>query len=484
MRTRPWLIAVLLVSASLPALAASGGVEDAEARAQSQLDASLAELAALREEIAAEKLPLTRRLGELEERLQRLRKENDQVLRDIDIEGLGTTKLESQVKMRADEAAYIVNLLDEYGRNFESRLLVGETERYTPILDAAKEVMADTTLDTEAKMASQVAVVRASIARLDDVVGGTRFAGSAVDPNGSLAEGTFALVGPVAMFASLDGSSAGLAIPQAGSSRPAVRPVDEAASQAVLAIARDGKGIMPFDPSRGGALKELIQRTSIVHIFHKGGPIMWPLLAVSILALATVLERLVFLARVRARTDRRVLADFLSAVDDGRFAEAIAIGNRSKYYVVHALGYALEHRAKSLAGALLYANAQELKRFTRGVSILDTSITIAPLLGLLGTVTGMMASFSLIGGELSAPGAITGGIAEALIATAFGLGIAIVALVPYNFLNSQTEQARHDLEAAGTQLELLAKPWLETVKVHQAELPQGLRVTEAAESVA
>jgi biopolymer transport protein ExbB len=211
---------------------------------------------------------------------------------------------------------------------------------------------------------------------------------------------------------------------------------------------------------------------------------MWPLLAVSILALATVLERLVFLGRVRARTDRRVLADFLNAVDDGRFAEAIAIGNRSKYYVVHALGYALEHRAKSLAGALLYANAQELKRFTRGVSILDTSITIAPLLGLLGTVTGMMGSFALIGGELSAPGAITGGIAEALIATAFGLGIAIVALVPYNFLNSQTEQARHDLEAAGTQLELLAKPWLETVKVHQIELPQGLRVREAAESVA
>jgi biopolymer transport protein ExbB len=104
---------------------------------------------------------------------------------------------------------------------------------------------------------------------------------------------------------------------------------------------------------------------------------------------------------------------------------------------------------------LLYAQAQELKRWKRGLPILDTVITLAPLLGLLGTVTGMMGSFSLIGGELSAPGAITGGIAEALIATAFGLGIAITALLPFNFLNSKLDEASHEIESAGTQLELI-----------------------------
>src|SRR6185503_6660762 len=111
-----------------------------------------------------------------------------------------------------------------------------------------------------------------------------------------------------------------------------------------------------------------------------------------------------------------------------------------------------------LQSALLYAQAQELKRFRRGIPILDTVITLAPLLGLLGTVTGMMGSFSLIGGELSSPGAITGGIAEALIATAFGLGIAITALLPFNFLNARTDEARYELESASTQLELLVHP--------------------------
>jgi hypothetical protein len=107
---------------------------------------------------------------------------------------------------------------------------------------------------------------------------------------------------------------------------------------------------------------------------------------------------------------------------------------------------------------------------------LDTVITLAPLLGLLGTVTGMMGSFSLIGGELSAPGAITGGIAEALIATAFGLGIAITSLLPFNFLNARVEGARHELEAAATQLELLVLPSI-TAKTpsSDAESPARLK---------
>ena len=101
---------------------------------------------------------------------------------------------------------------------------------------------------------------------------------------------------------------------------------------------------------------------------------------------------------------------------------------------------------------------EELERAARFLPVLDTIITLAPLLGLLGTVTGMMRSFSLIGGELSAPGAITGGIAEALIATAFGLGIAITALIPFNFLNSRVEEARHELDAAAGRTELLLHP--------------------------
>jgi biopolymer transport protein ExbB len=453
--------ALLLVAAAFGSASASeGSMETATTRAREQLDGALAELSALRENISAEKLPLTKRLDELESRLAALRKQNDQTIRDIDAGGFDASKIETEVKLRQDETAYVANLLDEYARSFETKLGVGETERYAPIVESAKETAG---LSDEERIARQLPLVHASVARLDDVMGGTRFAGSAVDPQGVLTAGNFALVGPVALFAASDGSAAGVAVAQAGSSMPAVRPVDEAVSAEVAAIVRDGSGSLPLDASRGGALEQLIQRTSIVHIFKKGGPIMWPLLFVSLLATATVMERIVFLARERSRSDPETMQDFMAAVDHGRFDQAVEIAGRTKDFVVRALGYALAHRERSLPSALLYANARETKRFTRGIPILDTSITIAPLLGLLGTVTGMMGSFSLLGGELSAPAAITGGIAEALIATAFGLGIAIVALVPYNYLNNRTEQARHELEAASAQLELLARPWLDKV---------------------
>jgi biopolymer transport protein ExbB len=202
-------------------------------------------------------------------------------------------------------------------------------------------------------------------------------------------------------------------------------------------------------------LTTIIEEDSLVHIFKKGGPIMWPLLMVSILAMGAVFERSIFLIAEQGRRDPKALKNFFEAVRMGDMKQALRISSDSKFYVLRTLGYALEHKESSLASALMFAQKQEIKRFRAGIPILDTVITLAPLLGLLGTVTGMMGSFSLIGGELSAPGAITGGIAEALIATAFGLGIAITSLVPFNLLNMQVEKARLEIESAATQLELL-----------------------------
>jgi biopolymer transport protein ExbB len=205
------------------------------------------------------------------------------------------------------------------------------------------------------------------------------------------------------------------------------------------------------------AFIKLTQKSNLVAIFRKGGPVMWPLLVASILALGTTLDRVFFLAGTRLRRNRKAQRRFLTAIADGNMTEADRIGNASKDHVVRTLGYALQHKEKSLANALVCAQEREMKRFRRGIPILDTVITLAPLLGLLGTVTGMMGSFSLIGGELSAPGAITGGIAEALIATAFGLGIAITSLLPFNYINNRMDEARIEIETAATQLEMMVQ---------------------------
>lgn len=183
---------------------------------------------------------------------------------------------------------------------------------------------------------------------------------------------------------------------------------------------------------------------------------MWPLLITSIIATAVVIERILFILRERKSRHAYVVDRILSAVEEGDLGKAIDAGRDSEDFVARTLIYGLAHRESSFSNALLRAASLELKRYNQGIVVLDTIITLAPLLGLLGTVTGMIHAFSLLGGnELGAPAAITGGIAEALIATGFGLAIAIVSLIPFNYLNSFAEQARHEIEDASTHLELL-----------------------------
>jgi biopolymer transport protein ExbB len=198
------------------------------------------------------------------------------------------------------------------------------------------------------------------------------------------------------------------------------------------------------------------QNIIMLEIFLKGGPIMWPLLATSIAALAVALERCLFIWAEKRKREPKTVEKIISLVEHGDAEAASKLGEDSSDFVARILTYALSHRDESLSSALLRAANRELKRFNRGLAVLDTIITLAPLLGLLGTVTGMIHAFGLLGGaELDAPTAITGGIAEALIATAAGLGIAITALIPFNYLNARLEEARHEIEDAATHLELL-----------------------------
>lgn len=183
---------------------------------------------------------------------------------------------------------------------------------------------------------------------------------------------------------------------------------------------------------------------------------MWPILLASLAALTVIIERIAFLIREKRSRYPETVDKIFSAVEKGKFEEALQAGEGCHDFVAVTLVHGLRHRHEAFSNALLQAANKELKRFNRGLPVLDTIITLAPLLGLLGTVTGMIQAFGLLGGrELEAPAVITGGIAEALIATAYGLLTAIVALIPFNYLNARLEDARHEIEEATTHLELL-----------------------------
>ncbi|HXU12380.1 MAG TPA: MotA/TolQ/ExbB proton channel family protein, partial [Candidatus Binatia bacterium] len=333
------------------------------------------------------------------------------------------------------------------------------------------------------KLEKQADVLSSSLKRVTDLLGGERFDGEAIDPQGRVQTGQFALVGPIALFA-VHGGVAGLALPQTGSFRAMVRPLEKTLTAGIEQVVASGSGLLPLDPSKGGALKEVLARGSLLHYFERGGPIMWPLLFVSILAITVIFERLVFLAREKRRRDHKVVESIIDNISRGKVDAAIASGEGSQDFVARAITYALKNREKSLTNGLMRASGLEVVRFTRGISILDTCITVAPLLGLLGTVTGMMGSFGMLGGgELSAPAQITGGIAEALIATCFGLGIAVTSLLPMNYLHSQADKARHEMEDAATHVELLMKPVMEAEEAARERRIRALMAQQAAAEV-
>jgi biopolymer transport protein ExbB len=194
-------------------------------------------------------------------------------------------------------------------------------------------------------------------------------------------------------------------------------------------------------------------------LFIKGKEIMWPILLLSFVAITVVIERLHFTIRENASREPEVVEQMLEAVERGDIDAALAMGRKSKDFIAKVLVYSLSNRQYSLSNAFIRASGQELARFQQGMATLDTCITAAPLLGLLGTVTGMMRTFGALGtGDIgAAAGQITGGVAEALIATACGLAIAIMSLLPYNYLNARAEQAKQDVADVSHALEILIK---------------------------
>lgn len=196
-----------------------------------------------------------------------------------------------------------------------------------------------------------------------------------------------------------------------------------------------------------------------MELFKHGGPIMWPILVVSFLLITVAIERVLFIVRETRRRDTVLVDKMLEKVETNDTDGAVELGKKSQDYVARILVYALTHKEHSLGNAFTRAASQEMQRFGQGLPTLDTCITAAPLLGLLGTVTGMMGTFAALNsgsGDIgSAATKITGGVAEALIATMCGLAVAIMGLLPFNYLNARSEEARHDIEDASNSLEII-----------------------------
>ena len=194
----------------------------------------------------------------------------------------------------------------------------------------------------------------------------------------------------------------------------------------------------------------------MMEIFVRGGPVMIPLLGCSLAALTVVLERALFWAREDLRRDQGLVDRVLELCRHGDWEAVRQTVSGSRDYVVRILVSGILHREFSMGKAMETAAADEMRRMRRYLTVLDTMITVAPLLGIFGTVLGIISSFDLLGQSgIEDPRAVTGGIAQALITTASGLGIAILSVFPYNYFNARAENAALLIEKYATSLEIV-----------------------------
>jgi len=421
------------------------------------LEESVAELAELRQQMADEMIPLSRELSRLEAELTQVRDEFAARTRLLDGRLLDLSNLGTEIKSRKDEATYLGNLFSSYATEFENRLHVVERERYAEALETAMLAGEDSSLSESEVFQRQASLLFVALERLQDALGGTSFEGTAVDPDGLVNQGTFVLVGPYALFRSADGVHVGTAEQRIGSVEPAIltfaTPEDSVAADTVV---RTSEGLIPLDPSLGNAHQiEATESETLWQEIQKGGPVMAPIFAMASAAFLVALLKWLSLVFLRKPSRKRVNA-LLDAVADGDEEAANEAARRIKGPTGRMLAEGVAHlrESRELVEEVMYETVLrtklKLQRFLPFIAICAAS---APLLGLLGTVTGIISTFKLI--TLFGSGDVrllSGGISEALITTKYGLIVAIPSLLLHAFLARKVRAIVGQMETSAVAL--------------------------------
>jgi biopolymer transport protein ExbB len=453
------LIAACALASSVPVVAQDAPAAEkptfdaAATDIQKQLEDSLKELSALRERVAAERLPLVRQLGDLEQEVVKARQEAQQSARLLETRTFDLSGLTRDIKAREEEVSYLGGLLGEYLRNFESGLHITELQRYRKELEEGRLAAENAEMPKQELFRIKSKLLSTSIDRLEQSFGGVKFDGSAIGAEGKVLQGAFVLVGPAALFRSADGAVVGTAEQRLGSLEPSLTAFE---TPEVVKAAGDfmaqGAGAMPFDPTLGNAHKIAQTEETLWEHIKKGGPVMWPIFILAGAALLVSLFKWTTMLFVRTPSNARVRA-VMAAVAAGDKAKAVALSAK----LPGPMGRMLREGTASLGGPREAAEEQMYEVMHRTqlklqslLPFIAISAAAAPLLGLLGTVTGIMNTFSLITiygtGDVKT---LSSGISEALITTEYGLIVAIPSLLLHAYLSSKAKKIVNRLETTG-----------------------------------
>ena len=445
---------LLIISLLIPFLSLSAQTNRAESAAKTtegDLARALAELSQLRNDIGAAKIPLATKINSLENTKIELTAERDEVVELAS----GANRVKSDLQERETglnkQIDYLHTALGNYISDFVGNALhVGEIQLYNDVAKAALDVQDLRDVPLKDRFEAQVNAMNASFERIFKSVGGYKFPGKCELDDGTLVDGNFAIIGPVGIFS--DGpASAGLVGINPLSAGPKLEKVVRivAPELQMSAVTTTGEGTLFLDTKLGQAMDILKLKESFQAHVKKGGPVMWPIMILATAAFIVSIFKVFEIASVKKAKvqDLRVILDHLN---NQRPDDALGYARGIKGPVGAMLTSALEHidSEEDLIEEILYekmlSTQPKLERFLPFIAV--TAAT-APLLGLLGTVTGMINTFKLI--TIFGTGDATRlstGISEALITTEFGLVIAIPTLIAHTMLSRMSKGVLGSME--------------------------------------
>jgi biopolymer transport protein ExbB len=449
MRRTPRIAALALALVLSSGAAHAQSFEGVAQGTDQRLEQSLKDLAAARDRIAKEKIPLSKSISELEEQVLTLRQERARLQKLRDGFSTDLSTLRKEVEALGAQNEFVDSRLLEFVRDFEGRLDISELPDFEALTGAAKLAEKNVNLDAEGKRLAQIEVVKAALERLRLQLGGRTFPGQALSPEGVLTDGTFVALGPTTFFVSSDGEVSGLVESQINAADPVVVALPGVDTSGIAAIAAGEAGRLPLDATLGKAVKIEKSRQTLGEHLEKGGAVGWVIVALGLAALLLSAFKCfeIFSFKVAPPTALDgVLSDLAEANPEGALRRARQVEGIAGEMLVTAVDHAAEKR--SILEELLFEKILKVRpALERFLPFLAITAAAAPLLGLLGTVTGMIKTFQLltIFGTGDAK-SLSAGISEALVTTELGLIVAIPALVLHGALSRMTKHKLGSLE--------------------------------------
>ncbi len=427
---------------------AQASLDSVNQQAQKDLRDAVKRLSDTRDSIREERIPLARRINQLKAEVREKRRELERQQRAQDSRSIGLDALEQRIKAIQDENDYVSGMMNQFLQELQTQMTSGEQQKFESRLDAIRQVL-DTpdTPRTEA-YAAQIDSINIGIERLKNRIGGTIIPGQAIDSQGDLQEGHFIEFGPASVFLSSATKQAGI-IESHQVLTPNATALNADLDSGAATIVANGKGDLPIDVTLGAALAIETSKESITEHIKKGGIWVYPILFFATLAALLAAYKLFEIFSIK-QPQASQLTPIIHKIRQNDKEEAISMAEQLPWEFGPMIkdGVNYSDQDKELVEEVMYEKMLEAQpKVERFLSVIAVTAAVAPLLGLLGTVTGMINTFKMITlfgtGDASS---LSGGISEALITTELGLVVAIPSLVAHAMLNRKAQSIMAHME--------------------------------------